>query len=87
MELGWPVVPPDFLVVETYQTHWVVEVTADRDLDSDEVKAKREAARRWTNHVNAADEVEVTWRYLLVSETDVSSAKGSWSLVFRTFRG
>ena len=70
---------PDFLVIETDHTHWIVEVKADKDLPSDEVQAKREAARRWANHVNAAEEVDVTWHYLLVSETDVSSAKGSWS--------
>jgi type III restriction enzyme len=70
---------PDLLVVETDQTHWIVEVKSDRDLASDEVQAKREAARRWANHVNAADQVEVTWRYLLGSESDVLSAKGSWS--------
>lgn len=59
--------------------HWVVEVKADRDMPSDEVQAKRHAARRWANHVTAADQVDVTWRYLLVSENDVVSAKGSWS--------
>jgi len=69
---------PDFLVIETDKTHWVVEVKSDQDLPSDEVQAKRQAARRWANHVNAADEVTVTWRYLLLSETAISSAKGSW---------
>ncbi|MGH3938809.1 MAG: DEAD/DEAH box helicase family protein [Pseudonocardiaceae bacterium] len=69
----------DFIVIETEQTHWVVEVKSDKDLSSGEVQAKREAARRWANHVNVAEQVDVTWRYLLVSETDVSSAKGSWS--------
>ncbi|WP_298795643.1 DEAD/DEAH box helicase family protein [uncultured Pseudonocardia sp.] len=70
---------PDFLVIEADRTHWVVEVKADKDMPSDEVQAKRHAARRWANHVTASDQVAVTWRYLLVSENDVASAKGSWS--------
>ena len=69
---------PDFIVIEANRTHWVVEVKADRDMPSAEVQAKREAARRWANHVNAAEEVTVTWRYLLVSESDIAAAKGSW---------
>jgi hypothetical protein len=38
----------------------------------------RSAALRWANHVSVAREVGVTWRYLLVSETDINTAKGSW---------
>ncbi len=70
---------PDFLVVEADKTHWVVEVKSDKDMPSDEVQAKRQAARRWASHVNAAEEVAVTWRYLLASETDIAASKGSWS--------
>lgn len=70
---------PDFLVIGADGTHWVVEVKADKDLDSDEVQAKRAAARRWASHVNADEQVTVKWRYLLLSESDIASAKGSWS--------
>ena len=70
---------PDFLVVETDGTHWVVEVKMDKEMASADVQGKREAATRWANHVSASDEVGVTWRYLLASEADVSTAKGSWS--------
>ena len=45
---------------------------------SDTVQAKREAARRWANHVTTDDKVKETWCYLLVSEDDVRTAKGSW---------
>jgi type III restriction enzyme len=69
----------DLIVVDRDDTHWVVEVKSDRDIKSDDVQAKREAAQRWTNYVNADDKVTSTWRYLLVSETDISEAKGSWS--------
>lgn len=37
------------------------------------------AAKRWANYVTADASVGVTWRYLLVSEADVETAKGSWS--------
>ncbi|MGH3718262.1 MAG: DEAD/DEAH box helicase family protein [Pseudonocardiaceae bacterium] len=69
---------PDFLVVETDRTHWIVEVKADKDLASVDVQGKRRAAKRWASHVTAAEEVEPIWRYLLVSETDIATAKGSW---------
>ncbi len=72
---------PDFIAVETDGTHWVVEVKADRDMASADVKGKREAARRWAGHVNAADNVSVTWKYLLVSEADLKDAKDSWNAV------
>ena len=42
-----------------------------------EVQEKRDAARRWANYVSKDEKVETTWQYLLVSETDVATAKGS----------
>ena len=69
---------PDFIVIEADGTHWVVEVKMDKEMSSEDVKGKREAARRWANYVNADAQVGVTWRYLLVSESDVDTAKGSW---------
>jgi len=69
---------PDFIVIGTDGTHWVVEVKMDKEMDSASVKGKRQAARRWANHVTADDGVDVRWRYLLASEADVETAKGSW---------
>ncbi|HVB22300.1 MAG TPA: DEAD/DEAH box helicase family protein [Ktedonobacteraceae bacterium] len=69
---------PDLIVIESDGTHWIVEVKMDKEVESDDVQGKREAAKRWANHVTADDKVRVTWRYLLVSETDVNTAKGSW---------
>jgi hypothetical protein len=43
-----------------------------------DVQGKRRAAKRWASHVTAAVEVEPTWRYLLVSETEIAAAKCSW---------
>jgi type III restriction enzyme len=70
---------PDFIAVEDDDTHWIVEVKKDNEMTSEEVQGKREAAIRWVQHVNADDKVTDTWRYLLVSETNVKTAKGSWT--------
>jgi type III restriction enzyme len=45
---------PDFLVVEIDGTSWVVEVKSDRDMDTVEVQAKKDAAERWARRVNAS---------------------------------
>lgn len=37
------------------------------------------AQRRWPNHVSADSKVSQKWKYLLVSESDIETAKGSWS--------
>jgi type III restriction enzyme len=70
---------PDFIVIESNGTHWVVEVKMDKEVSSEDVQGKREAAMRWANHVSADEAVSATWRYLLVSETDINTAKGSWN--------
>jgi type III restriction enzyme len=70
---------PDLLVIDSDGTHWVIEVKMDKEMTSDAVKGKRDAARRWANYVNSDEKVLVPWRYLLVSETDVDTAKQSWS--------
>ncbi len=43
-----------------------------------DVQGKRQAARRWANYVSADEKVAVPWSYVLVSETDVRTAKGLW---------
>jgi type III restriction enzyme len=68
---------PDFVAVEAGGAHWVVEAKADRDLPSREVRGKEFAAKRWAQHVSA--QTGVDWRYLLVGETDVAEARGSWA--------
>lgn len=69
---------PDFIVVEKSGAHWVVEVKMQKEVGSEEVQGKREAARRWANYVSADPAVEATWSYLLLPEADVATAKGSW---------
>ncbi len=70
---------PDFIAIGQDGTHWLIEVKMDKEMQTPDVKGKREAARRWANHVSADDKVSVRWRYLLVSESDVRTAKGSWA--------
>ena len=48
----------------------------DKEMGSADVQGKREAAKRWANYVTADANVGVPWRYLLVSESDVATAKG-----------
>jgi len=74
---------PDFIAVETAGEHWVIEVKADKDMTSDAVQGKREAALRWANHVTDSAETDVVRRYLLVSETDIEEARGSWPALKR----
>jgi hypothetical protein len=49
-----------------------------KEMTSADVLGKREAAKRWANYVSADASVGTPWRYLLVSESDVAEAKGSW---------
>ena len=69
---------PDFIVVDQEDTHWVIEVKMAKEMASEDVQEKRNAARRWANHVSADESMGTIWCYLLVSETDVRTAKGSW---------
>jgi type III restriction enzyme len=73
----------DMIVIENDGTHWVVEIKADRDAGNEEVRGKRLAAQRWTARVSADERVGVQWRYLLVYETDIDQAQGSWSALKR----
>ncbi|SEO94871.1 DEAD/DEAH box helicase family protein [Actinacidiphila rubida] len=75
---------PDFVVIEEIDGErigWLVETKADRDMTSEEVVAKRRAARRWANTANSSPDVDVTWKYLLVGEQDVEDAQGEWEFL------
>lgn len=74
---------PDLVVVESDSTHWLVEIKMDKEMASADVQSKREAATRWANHVSADESVGTKWRYLLVSESDIDTAKGSWEALKR----
>lgn len=71
---------PDFVIVESSGEHLLVEVKADRDLNSSEVRAKRDAAQRWAAYANDGRPAgSPRWSYLLVSETDLREAKEDWA--------
>jgi type III restriction enzyme len=71
---------PDFYVRASDDVNWLLEVKADRDLDDPLVIAKRAAAERWARGVS--DEGgHGTWRYLLVSESAIRNAHGSWGVL------
>ena len=69
---------PDFIALDNGGGGWLIEVKADKDLNTADVLGRREAAKRWANIVNATEGVDRTWAYLLVSEADIKSVKGSW---------
>lgn len=72
---------PDFIAVDADGVHWIVEVKRNKEMTSAEVQGKREAAIRWAQHVNADPRVADVWRYLLVSQDHVETAKGSWTVL------
>ena len=74
---------PDFIAIDADDVHSLIEVKMDKEMTSADVQGKREAARRWANHVSADEKVGTRWRYLLLSETDVRTAKGSWDALKR----
>ncbi|MCC3762564.1 DEAD/DEAH box helicase family protein [Glycomyces sp. TRM65418] len=73
---------PDLVVIEEIdgkRVGWLVEIKADKDLNSAEVLAKRNAAKRWANTANSLEGTDATWRYLLIGEQDIEDAQGLWS--------
>ena len=70
---------PDLIVIENDGTHWVAEIKMEKEMTATDGLGKRDAAKRWANYITADERVGTTWRYLLVSESDIDTAKGSWS--------
>lgn len=77
---------PDFLALDKDGTRWVIEAKSDREMTSEEVQEKRKAAITWANTVNGSGGFG-TWRYLLVSESDLKQAQGSWSALAKLAGG
>jgi type III restriction enzyme len=72
---------PDFVAVTADGDHWLVEVKMDKEMSSEDVLGKREAAKRWVQYVNADEQPTATWHYVLASETDIKTAKGDWNAI------
>src|SRR5262249_18864179 len=70
---------PDFIAADSDGTHWVIEVKSNCELENEDVQEKRAAAQRWANYVSTDSDADGEWRYLLVSEDDVASAKSHWT--------
>jgi type III restriction enzyme len=70
---------PDFIAVDRAEVHWVIEVKMDKEMANSDVQGKRDAARRWANHVSADEKVGAVWRYMLLSESDIAMTHGTWA--------
>jgi type III restriction enzyme len=70
---------PDFIAIDAQSVYWIVEGKADNEMDDHTVLLKRDAAREWVNTVNASSDVHQRWAYLLVSESMIRNASGSWA--------
>jgi type III restriction enzyme len=64
---------PDFYV-QFEGRHYLVEVKADKDLDTSDVQSKRESAEQWARRVSDSTNYG-RWDYVLVGETVLNTAK------------
>jgi type III restriction enzyme len=65
---------PDFIVIADNGVHWIVEGKADSEMTDQIVLAKRDAAKKWVDAVNADPNVPAQWAYLLLSESVIKNA-------------
>ena len=64
---------PDF-VVETTTMKLVIEVKSERDMKDPIVLEKKRAALVWVENANSFEKGGKTWKYLLVSENDITES-------------
>lgn len=72
---------PDFIVAEKVgdtTIYWLVETKMNKEMSSEEVQAKKRAAKTWTNTVTSSGMTDGAWKYLLLSEINVADARGDW---------
>ena len=65
---------PDFYALGADGTHYLLEVKADKDVDTATVQAKKKAAEEWARFITDHGTYG-TWRYLLVPEKVLATAK------------
>ncbi len=67
---------PDF-VVETEETHFLVEIKAKNEMDSAEVVEKAKAAQEYCRIANeyAKGNGKKEWKYLLIPHDEVTSSR------------
>ncbi|MFG2749239.1 DEAD/DEAH box helicase family protein [Streptomyces xanthophaeus] len=68
---------PDFIVLDTEGTYWVVEGKANDRAHDPEVLDKKQAAEDWARFVRDFGEFG-TWRYIFATEKIIKDAQGSW---------
>ncbi|MYU09526.1 DEAD/DEAH box helicase family protein [Streptomyces sp. SID8361] len=68
---------PDFIVLDTEGTYWVVEGKANDRANDPEVQEKKRAAEDWARFVRDFEEFG-TWRYIFATETIIKNAQNSW---------
>lgn len=69
---------PDFIVIDGAGVHWLVEAKSDAAAATDSsVAAKKAAAEEWAAVVNDSKSFG-TWRYLLVTESEIKAAS-NWN--------
>lgn len=73
---------PDFIVITTSGTQWLVEVKGDGQVTETTVLAKQAAAEDWAARATDSTHFGV-WRYLPVSESEIKHAPNWESLVAR----
>lgn len=71
---------PDFYVRLVDGSHWLIEVKADRDLNTKDVQDKKVAAEKLARLLTDLGNLG-TWKYLLLSQSAVEAAKGNWNVL------
>ena len=64
---------PDLYADTGDDRHWLIEVKADKDMDSPTVQAKKTAAEQWARHVTDNGD-HGTWTYVLISQSVAENA-------------
>lgn len=75
---------PDFIVVDSADTHWLVETKSDDALSTPDVQEKAKDAREWARSVTDSGDFG-TWQYLLLSEGELARADSWRALVNLAF--
>ncbi|MEV0404384.1 DEAD/DEAH box helicase family protein [Actinoallomurus sp. NPDC050550] len=68
---------PDFIVLDTEGTYWVIEGKANDRANDPEVLEKKRAAEDWARFVRDYGDFG-SWRYLFATESIIANARGSW---------
>lgn len=68
---------PDFIVLDSAGTHWLIEGKSNDRANDPEVLDKKKAAEDWSRFVRDYGEFG-NWRYLFATEAIIKNAQGSW---------